>query len=196
MKLCVFQGTFNPIHRAHLQVAEYVYKNFDFDKILFIPAYKPPHKDYTPGMALHRFNMVKLAVENRYNFDVSDIEYKSEEKSYTYLTIKELYKKYPVDGKINFIIGTDAFEKIETWYETDKLKELVDFIVFRRTNNFSPQNYNYLKEKGYNFIFADLEFCDISSTQLRSRITNGERINDIVTEEVEDYIKKHGLYKN
>ena len=150
MKLCVFQGTFNPIHRAHLQVAEYVYKNFDFDKILFIPAYKPPHKDYTPGMAIHRFNMVKFAVENRYNFDVSDIEYKSEEKSYTYLTIKELYKKYPVDGKINFIIGTDAFEKIETWYETDKLKKLVDFIVFRRTNNFSQQNYNYLKEKGYN----------------------------------------------
>ena len=196
MKLCVFQGTFNPIHRAHLQVADYVSKNYDFDKILFIPAFKPPHKDYDPKMSFHRFNMVKLAAQGKLNFDVSDIEFSSDNKSYTYNTIRELYKIYDIEGKINFIIGTDAFEKIESWYETDKLKKLVHFIVFRRTNDFTKGNYDYLKQKGYDFSFAELDFCDISSTQLRSRIANGEKINDIVTSEVEDYIKENGLYKN
>ena len=114
MKLCVFQGTFNPIHRAHLQVADYVSKNYDFDKILFIPAFKPPHKDYDPKMSFHRFNMVKLAAQGKLNFDVSDIEFRSDNKSYTYNTIRELYKIYDIEGKINFIIGTDAFEKIES----------------------------------------------------------------------------------
>lgn len=196
MKLCVFQGTFNPIHRAHLQVAEFVYKHFDFDKILFIPAYKPPHKNYSSDMAQHRYNMVKIAIEGKNNFDISDIEYKNEGKSYTYLTIKELYKLYDIENKISFIIGTDAFEKIETWYETDKFKKLVKFIVFKRTNDFNENNFKHLKDKGYEFEFTNLDFYDISSTQLRSKIANGERINNIVTNEVEDYIKTNELYKN
>jgi nicotinate-nucleotide adenylyltransferase len=95
MKLCVFQGTFNPIHNAHLRVAKYVLNKYDFDKLLFIPAYKPPHKKYDDNMSVHRLNMVKLAVEDEHNskIEVSDIEYKREGKSYTYLTICELYKK-------------------------------------------------------------------------------------------------------
>lgn len=196
MKLCVFQGTFNPIHRAHLKVAEYVSGNYSFDKILFIPAYKPPHKDYDPDMSIHRLNMVNLAIKNNPNFECSDIEFHNEGKSYTYLTIKELYKDYNIDGKISFIIGTDAFEKIASWYKTDELKKLVDFIVFERTNDFNPDKYDYLRDKGYNFIFANMKYYDISSTQLRSRIANGETISDIVTEEVERYIKQNGLYKN
>ena len=57
MKLCVFQGTFNPIHNAHLKMAEFVLKNYDFDKILFIPAHKPPHKNYDEKLSLHRLKL-------------------------------------------------------------------------------------------------------------------------------------------
>lgn len=63
MKLCVFQGTFNPIHKAHLKMAEYVINNYGFDKILFIPACKPPHKEYDDNLCIHRLNMVKLATQ-------------------------------------------------------------------------------------------------------------------------------------
>lgn len=63
MKLCIFSGTFNPIHKAHLKMAEYVLSHYGFDKIIFIPAYKPPHKDYDTNMCQHRFNMVKLAIK-------------------------------------------------------------------------------------------------------------------------------------
>ena len=145
-------------------------------------------------MCQHRFNMVKLAIKNNPHFEISDIEYKSEGKSYSYLTALKLYEQYDVDEKIHFIIGTDAFEKIESWYETDKFKKIVDFIVFIRENE--TVNLDFLKEKGYNFEFTQMPFIDISSTELRNRIEQGLPINDLVTKEVEEYIYKNGLYKN
>lgn len=196
MKLCVFQGTFNPIHNAHLRAAEYVMNKYDFEKLLFIPAFNPPHKNISQDMAYHRLNMVKLAVKNKLKFEVSDIEYCRKGKSYTYLTILELYKTYNIEGKIHFLIGTDAFRFIESWYETENLKKLVKFIVFIREDKFNSSSYNYLKDKGYEFQPETLPFMDISSTELRTKIKNGESIQNFTTKEVEDYIKKHELYKN
>ena len=193
MKLCIFAGTFNPIHKAHLKMAQYVLDNYKFDKILFIPAYKPPHKDCDNNMSHHRFNMVKLAIKNNPSFEISDIEFQREGKSYTYLTICELYKKYGINDKINMVIGTDAFEKIESWYETDKLKNLVDFIVFVRENE--TVNLEHLKAKGYNFSFAKMPFEEISSTQIRKNIQENLSVEKLVTKEVEEYIKENGLYK-
>lgn len=194
MKLCIFSGTFNPIHRAHLKMAEYVLENFGFDKIIFIPAYKPPHKDYDTNICTHRFNMVRLAIEYNPHFEISDIEYQHEGKSYSYLTALQLKKQYCTEDKINFIIGTDAFEKIESWYEAEKFKDLVDFIVFVRENK--TVNFDDLKEKGYSFEIARMPFIDISSTELRERIKEGKSISNLVTEEVEEYIYKNGLYRN
>ena len=194
MKLCIFPGTFNPIHRAHLKMAEYVLANYGFDKIIFIPAYRPPHKDYSPDMCLHRYNMVKEAIKYNPKFEISDIEFKLEGKSYSYLTVLELYKKYNIDGNIKFIIGTDAFSQIKTWYETDKLKKIVDFIVFIRDNK--TVNFENLKLDGYNFKFTNMPFTDISSTELRQRIVENKPIDNLVTEEVKEYIIKNGLYRN
>ena len=190
MKLCVFQGTVNPIHKAHLTMADFVLKNYDFDKIFFIPAFKPPHKDYDENLTPHRLQMVKLATQFNPKFEVLDIEYKNDRKSYTYLTILELYKMFQIDGKINFIIGTDAFEKIESWYEINNLKKLVKFLVFPRENLLDTTKFDALKLKGYDFEFMQMRFEDISSTQVR----NGE-IKNFVTKEVEEYIDKNGLYK-
>lgn len=196
MKVCVFQGTFNPIHNAHLRVANFVAENFDFDKIIFIPAYNPPHKVCSTDLSMHRLNMVRLVVDNAAGFDVSDIEYERKGKSYTYLTICELYKNLDIDGKVNFIIGTDAFSHIESWYEADKLKDLVKFLVFVREDNFDISRYNCIKDKGYDFEFQTLPYRDISSTELRNKIKNGENIDDYVTKEVKDYIYKNELYKD
>lgn len=194
MNICIFSGTFNPIHNAHLKMAEYILEKYGFDKVIFIPAYKPPHKKYQADMCIHRYNMVKLAIKNNSKFEISDIEFKNEEKSYSYITVQALREKYNILGKIHFIIGTDAFEKIETWYKSDKLKKIVDFIVFIRENN--KVNFQNLKEKGYNFEFAEMPFIDISSTVIRTKISAGESINSLVPEEVEDYIYKNGLYRN
>lgn len=197
MKLCVFQGTFNPFHNAHLRVVNYILDKYNFDKLLIIPAYKPPHKAYDDKLSLHRLAMAELAInsENNSKIEVSDIEYRRESKSYTYLTILELYKMYDIEDKINFIIGTDAFKQIESWYEADKLKKLVKFIVLQREYNFSPLEYNYLEDKGYDFCFENLSFQDISSTQLREKVKRRENISNFVNREVEEYIYKNGLYE-
>ena len=194
MKLCVFQGTFNPIHKIHIKVAKFVKQNYDFDKILFIPAFIPPHKNVDKNLAIHRYNMVKLAINGIDGFEISDIEYKRNENSYTYHTILELKKIYKINDKIHFIIGTDAFEKIETWYETDKLKDLVHFIVFPRTNNFIKDDFEHLKIKGYDFEFASMDYIDVSSTDLRDKVKNNASIENIELKKVKEYIKNNGLY--
>ena len=140
--------------------------------------------------------MVKLAIQNYPEFEVSDIEYHLEGKSYTFNTICELYKQYNIDGKINFLIGTDAFRKIESWYKTDELKTLVDFIVFVRENNFKEDGLDYLKNKGYNFKLMPLEFLDISSSEIREKIKEQKSVKNLIDTKVEEYIKENELYKN
>lgn len=196
MRLCVFQGTFNPIHKVHLEVAKFAKEYYNFERILFIPAYIPPHKSVDKNLALHRFNMVKLAISEYNGFDISDIEYKREGNSYTYNTILELRKAYNItDEKINFLIGTDAFIKIRTWYKTDKLKEHVHFIVFKRTNEFNKDDFNELRRFGYDFEFAPMNYIDVSSTRLRENLGNGISINDMELPKIREYIKEHGLYQ-
>ena len=196
MKLCVFCGTFNPIHNVHIALANYIRTHFKFDTILFIPAYKPPHKNIDDELANHRYAMVKLAIDGIGGFNISNIEFRHERFSYTINTIKELYKMFPaIEGKISFIIGTDAFKQIQDWYETDELKKLVDFIVFPREENFNEGTLDRFRNSGYNFICTDMPFINLSSTVLRSRIKHGKPIGSLVPPKVQEYIKKHGLYQ-
>ena len=199
MKLCLFQGTFNPIHNAHLKVCEYAKKQFNFDKILVIPAAHPPHKSLDRDLAYHRLKMTEIAVKDRAYLEVCDIEYLRSGLSYTYLTVKELYNMYDIDGKISFIIGTDAFKNIESWYESDKLKNLLDFILFVREDEkqlLEDKNcLQKLKDKGYNYKIMKMPFLDISSTQIRENISKSIPIKTLVPKEVEKYIDKYGLYK-
>jgi nicotinate-nucleotide adenylyltransferase len=189
MKLCVFQGTFNPIHNGHIKMAEHVLNNFDFDRILFIPAFRPPHKDYDESLTPHRLEMVKLATKENKKFEVSDIEYQNNRPSYTYLTILELYKKYDIDGKINFIIGTDAFKNINSWYEAEKLKPLIKFIVFKREN----EEEIHIEDCDYKY--STMPLCDISSTEIRYNRKHNINIKDLTTEAVRKYIEENELYK-
>ena len=197
MKLCVYCGTFNPIHNVHLEVANFVKNKFQFDKILFIPAYKPPHKNLNGKLAIHRYNMVTLALMDSPNFCISDIEYKREDYSYTVNTIEELYSYiHGIEGRISFIIGTDAFKGLNTWHKIDRLKEMVEFIVFPRENNFSEGEMDKYKDEGYHFVCVDKPFVDVSSTMVRERVKSGEDISNLVPQKVKEYIYKNRLYTN
>ena len=195
MKLCVFQGTFNPIHRVHLKVAEFALSHYNFDKILFIPAFIPPHKEVDNSLAEHRFNMVKIATSDNPKFEVSDIEYKRGGNSYTYLTILELRKEFRINDRIIFLIGTYVFCKIDTWDETEKLKEWLHFIVFPRCNDFNRQDYEKFRVLGYDFEFSPMEYIDVSSTEVRDNIHCGKGIKELEIPRVMEYIKENGLYK-
>jgi nicotinate-nucleotide adenylyltransferase len=197
MKLCVFQGTFNPIHNAHLAMANHVKNEYDYDSILFIPAYKPPHKEFDDEMSTHRYQMVKLAVSGQSAFGISNIEFQNERFSYTYFTIEELYKRYKIEGKIGFVIGMDAFREITEWFEADKLKKLVHFIVFPRGTLIALDNdrLSLLRHKGYDFTIAKMAPIQISSTDLREKLESSEPTGASIPLAVTEYIRENGLYK-
>lgn len=197
MAVCLYQGTFNPIHNAHIEVAKYVHEQFDFEKIVFVPAYKPPHKDlknFTSENAMHRLNMIQLAIEEYPFFDVTVIEYLRNKPSYTYDTVVEIKEITGTEEKINIIIGTDAFQYIETWNNSDKLKELVHFILFVREDDFDETPFLALKEKGYEYTLMKMPFINISASEVRNRVSQNQEIYDIVPFKVAEYIRQNNVY--
>ena len=197
MSICLYQGSFNPIHNAHIEVAKHVHEVFGFEKIVFIPAFKPPHKDlknFDADNAIHRLNMVELAIEDIPYFDLSAIEYTRNSPSYTYDTIVQILNVTKSKEKINFIIGTDAFIKIETWNQSPKLKDLLTFILFVREDNFDETPFLELKEKGYEYKLMKMPFIDISSSEVREKVRKGQDICDIVPLRVAEYIKQNNVY--
>lgn len=201
MKICLLCGTFNPIHNGHLAIAKYVQKKFNFEKIVFIPSYISPFKQHLDkNIAIKRLEMVKLALKNINKFDFSDIEFNSNKVSYTYNTICSIYKKYKnqIEGKINFIIGYDAFLNIDKWYKTEELKKLVKFLVCTRSvQNREDINkkFDILKENGYDFKLLDFKPINISSSQIRDNIKINKKIDSMVPKEVREYIYEKNLYR-
>ena len=114
---------------------------------------------------------------------LSNIEYLSEGKSYSLITVKKIIEQYNIKDRLNFIIGTDAFAKIDTWYKSEELKNLVHFIVF-------PRGESCLNlSDGWDYELTEMDTINISSTDIRKGKKN--KTNKIV----EDYINDNGLYK-
>lgn len=193
--ICYFFGTFDPIHIGHIKIASVVQRKFNFERIIFVPSYMPPHK-LASGMTPfeHRYNMIKetLGVEN-----VSDIELKMPIPSYTYRTIQKLIEKDNTD-KINFIIGYDQFFKLESWKNPEFLKKHVNFIVlprkFKNGQTMGKMAFEYFKNKGYSFEVVENEFLDYASNEIRELIKENKDYSACITKEVKTYIEKHGLY--
>lgn len=193
-KNCYFFGTFNPIHKGHIEIARKVREYCGFKKVIFVPSYMPPHK--VEGLASYydRLTMAELALGKDL---VSDIESKLKVPSYTYRTIEHLKKENNVD-RINFIIGYDQFFKLESWKKPESLRENINFIVIpRRFKNgqvIGEQVFTYFKNKGYYFKVLDINFLDVSSSMIRLFVEKGEDITGLTTREVKDYIENNGLY--
>src|SRR5437899_6502854 len=133
MKLGLYGGAFNPIHRCHLLVAETARSRLGLHTVLFIPTGDPPHKppsDFIP--AKHRLEMVRLAITPYPYFQLSDIETRREAKSYTIDTVQSLKDTYAPDARLVFIIGLDAFLELPSWREPERLLESCDFAVISR----------------------------------------------------------------
>ncbi len=196
MKLGVLGGTFNPIHYAHLIIAEEVRDKLNLDKILFIPTYIPPHKEVKPEEKIeekHRVNMVKLAIKENPHFDIELFEIEQKGVSYTHKTLRQLYKNYHIEGKILFIIGSDLIPQLNKWKRFDELIELCTFVALER-GNIEPKFYS----DQYPFIkILDTEISmEVSSTEIRKRVRDNRSIKYLVpSREIEKYIIENKLYK-
>lgn len=189
---CYYFGTFNPVHKGHVKTAQDVISNLGFDSVIFVPAYKPCHKENVIN-PIDRLNMLKL-IESK-NLKVSDIEFKLPVPSYSFQTIKEILKNKKLGEKINCIIGFDAFKNIGNWKNSGYIKQNVRFIVLKR-NGEERTEIEKLKDKGYDFIIADtIDTIDVSSSDIRKKVQTGFDISGLVDDKVKRYIDKNELYR-
>ncbi|MCE5284301.1 MAG: nicotinate-nucleotide adenylyltransferase [Pelosinus sp.] len=194
----IMGGTFDPIHIGHLVIAEAVRIEYLLDKIIFIPAANPPHKQnscVTDAMA--RYAMTVLATYSNPYFFVSDIELRRAGPSYSIDTVKALIELYGKQTEFYFITGADTIQEIPTWKDIDDLLNLCNFVATARPGciNSIDNIVSYFGEKGrrriHRLVTPELE---ISSTDIRQRIKLGKSIKYIVPESVENYLYKEKLY--
>ena len=189
-RIGVFGGTFNPIHNGHIVIAEEVLRVLNLNKIIFVPANIPPHKEQSRiAQARDRYKMVELALEYNNNFEASDIEINRDGPSYSIDTISELKSKYSNEEEFYFIIGADTTPELSQWREINKLLKIIKFVVINRPKyplKDIPQGALRIQIKGIN----------ISSSKIRELLEKNESIHSLVPETVEKYISKKGLYKD
>ena len=186
--LCLFGGTFDPIHIGHIAIANAVADNFNIQKVLFMPCGNPYHKkNNTIANANHRYNMVLEAIYEYPNLDVSFMEINRAGPTYTIDTIEELKKILPQHAKIYIIIGYDQFLEFQTWKDSQKLLKLCEFIVIPRLN------FDKKLVKKQKFHILDFDPMEISSTKIRKNIKKYAYLLPIGTR---NYIKTHDLYNN
>ncbi len=194
MRTGIMGGTFNPVHNAHLLIAQKAQAQYGLDRIVFITSGNPPHKKAMTD-ARHRFNMTRLAISDNSSFVDDDFEVKRAEKSYTLYTLEYLKKKYPED-ELFFIIGEDSLEDLPKWYKPEKILVLASLLVFPRKSEKSLLNtLDEIKTYFSGEIFPiDAPVTDISSTEIRKRILNGENVREMLPDKVLEYIEENGLY--
>jgi len=188
MKIGILGGTFNPVHIGHLILAEETREKLGLDKVIFVPAYLPPHKGNGEIIdASDRLAMVKAAIKGNKHFSVSNLEIKRKGRSYTIDTVREFRKKYPKDT-LYFVIGSDLLNYLSEWKDLEDVTRLVRFIVATRPG--------YPLEKIPSYITTvSIRAVDISAFEVRRCIRERKSFRYLVPESVYRYIRRKKLYR-
>lgn len=180
-------GNFNPIHQAHLMIAEQVGQKLGFDRVHLLPSFLPPHVDEKKTIdSQSRLEMLELATEDNPHLTIDTRELTRKGKSYTFDTMKELKEQHP-DTDYYFIIGGDEVEYLPKWHKIDELVKLVNFVGVKRPG--------YGVETPYPIIWVDVPQIQLSSSYIRQQVAAGCSIRYLVPEKVREYIYEKGLYR-
>lgn len=217
-KIGIFGGTFNPVHRCHLTVAEAAREALALDRICFMPAGTPPVKRADLAAASDRLEMVRIATTGQPRFEVSDVEVRRDGPSYTIDTLTALKADRPeVDW--TFILGLDALLGVGGWHRPDAVLRAVPVAVLYRAGaafanlrelpqlagvDFAPLDpccgddmslpVHLFSADGIHLILLPIPPCNVSGTAIRTAIREGDRHPEGLSESVSAYIVKHRLY--
>lgn len=218
MKIAVFGGSFNPLHVGHAMLADKVIKELGFDKVLFVPAYAPPHKIIKDQISAEgRLAMLKAFCEAEGNghFEVESCEIERGGISYTCDTLEYLTEKYKgiVEGKFSFIMGDEVASDFHKWKNPEKIAQLADFIITHRYpevtaleaslhDNIPRGDYKRdfavqfdMEKFGWPCIYLEEPLLPVSSTEIRKKAASGKSYRYLVPKVVYDYIEAKGLYR-
>jgi len=187
LRLAIFGGTFDPIHRAHLAIAREAIERCRLDRLLLVPADNPPHKvSLTRTPYYHRLRMAEIACRDLPDVEVSRLE-EGTQSSYSIDTIEKVRARIGADSELFFVIGADAFADIRTWRRwRDVAREVCFLVVSRPGMSYDlPAEVRIMRLDGLQLA--------ISSSEIRRQLAAGRRPAE-VPPAVVDYILAHGLY--
>lgn len=201
MKIGIMGGTFDPIHNGHLMLGEYAYREFRLDQIWFVPNGNPPHKssDTIESQTKNRVEMVRRAISGTEYFVLQLYEVENKAVHYSYKTMEYFKQSYP-EHEFYFIIGADSLFSIEKWVHPEiLLKDCVMLAAYRDEKGTEEMltQIQYLNQKYH----ADIRLLntpnvDISSSEIRETLKNGQSIQGIVPDSVYVYIEENQLYRD
>ncbi len=199
-RIGIFGGSFDPVHIGHLLIAQDAVEQLELDRLLFVPAAISPHKQHCqPAEGHRRFEMLTLATENDIRFDVSDIELSRGGVSYTIETVEQVVKDHP-NAEVFFIIGLDSLVELHKWHRIEDLLDCCTLVPMGRGGEdpasviercqLSKDWKNKLLDR-----LIRIHEIEISASEIRKRIAEGQSIQTLVPPNVERYIADHNLYK-
>ena len=196
-RIGIFGGTFDPIHEGHLALASGVADELGFSELRFMPAGRPNFKrdrDVTP--AEQRIRMVELAIACDERFVLDRREVDRAGVTYTVDTLEELHAEDP-DARLFFIIGADSAETLVHWRGAERLSQLATFVVASRPGVSKDQVISAHAQSPFQFdlVFANTPLLDVSSTEIRERISCGRSVAGMLPSAVIAYIEQQGLYR-
>jgi nicotinate-nucleotide adenylyltransferase len=214
VKIGILGGTFNPIHLAHLRIAEEARDRFALDGVIFIPAATPPHKPLAGDLPFDvRLEMVRRAIAGNPRFSASDMEGRRPGKSYSIDTLRTLRVERP-DDEFFFIVGSDSYVDMGLWHEYAGIFSCCNIVVMERPGTgteqpeaalppdiagefrYFPQEKRLAHRSGHSVYFREGVLLDISSSSIRELVKSGCSIRYLVPDTVATYIKEQRLYSN
>ena len=196
----IMGGTFDPIHKAHIALAECAKAQLSLDEVWFMPAGDPYLKHSRKvSPATDRAAMTALAIEGHPGFRLSRLEMERSGETYTSETLTILRAQYP-DVHFYFIVGSDSLYQLERWHAPETILRLATLVAAEREYADRPRSFGaqvrYLEEcYGADVAVLPFEEMDISSTEIRARAARGEDITALVPPAVATYIEAHQLYR-
>lgn len=202
----VFGGTFDPVHNGHTKIIQNLLELIPLDEIKVIPNGQPPHRTSVCSNN-DRLEMVNLAFKGINQISVDEREIHREGPSYAIHTAEEILEEYHQDNII-WIMGSDAFSEIDTWFEWEDFLNIINILVMARPGyeidstsmagtlilERQTSNIDDLSHGAGKILIVDIDPINISSTQVRSNLAAGETVNELILEDVSDYIDSGKLY--
>jgi nicotinate-nucleotide adenylyltransferase len=201
-RLGILGGTFDPPHFAHLILAQHAYEELSLNKVLFVPAGEPPHKNHTRTPVNQRLIMLELALDEDPRFELSRVEIERPGPHYTIDTVRIIQRKNP-DSELFFIMGGDVYRDLPNWDRPQEMFETCKLAVavMRRPGFGNPDlrldmHENVIPQLEENAMLLTSPLVEFSSTDIVDRLTAGRSIRYMVPDSVLEYIAQHELYKD
>lgn len=208
-RIGILGGTFDPIHRGHLEAAVAAQTALNLSHVHVVPANLPWQRQRPQASSFHRFAMVSLAVAGRDGWRADDVELLDNAESYTSDTLQRFHSRGYTPLELFFIVGADAFSAIDSWRNYPNFLEYANFVVISRpgcsvmelskrlpdlVGRMVDASFDTARDSGVKIVLIDAATPDISATNIRERCARLESIAGLVPDAVRHHIEQHGLY--